>query len=500
MGIYQVVLVERACVQKDLGLALSKEPNQPFGVVLRSCLGEDSVYESWLAELCEEGAIARPQLIRILRAERAKDPRLCQEVRLRANKASTLHHPSILRIMELAPESDSCGYVSELFDGKSLQQLLELTSKAGHALPIWFGLEVARQLARALEYAHGRLDEQGRPLGTCHGDVAPENIIITIQGLVKLIDFGLSPGALGLVEGPGTTQSAASIELAEVSPNLDWEGGRARDLRQIGSTLYRLLTGRSPELSFVPPSVHAPWISAELDAVIERLLLSDHPARVTSAGELACELDVLLMATRDQVSPSHVASLVSLLFVVEGCEAPPPTVRSEPQLRAACPPGAAASARRISGPSIKAVLPRSSSPEHEVDRSPTGLGSRCLPSSCATEESLSARSRAMVGMSSAPGAGPSRHDWDAALERVRREQASVQPHGEPSASDSRLRIVGLPEDPKRAAALLFERGFEAMQSGQLAEARDHWQRALELDPEHRACRANLKMLQKKCEQ
>jgi eukaryotic-like serine/threonine-protein kinase len=484
------VSVERVRVQEDSGLALLKEPNHASGVVLRRCLGEDSLYESWLAEWSEPGRIPRPQLLRRLRAECATDPRLCEEVRRRAKRASLLEHTSILRITELAPDGEFCGYCADLFDGKTLQQLLSLTSKAGHALPIWFGLEVARQLTRALEHAHERSDDQHRPLGASHGDVSPENIVITVQGLVKLTDFGLSPRALGAIVASGPSSPSVVEATVALPGGLDWEHERARDLEQVGSTLYRLLTGHAPASSFVPPSVHASWLTAELDLLLARLLSSDPPRRIGSAGELGAELEELLRATRHEVTPSHVASLVSLLFVAEGCELPPPTVRSESKLRVARPREGASSARRISGPSIKAVLPHSPAPEGEVETSAPQPSSRRAP---ASGSSTTPASQSLA-------AGPSRHDWDAALERVRREQESVRPTADLCASDSRLRIPGLPEDPKRAAALLFERGFEDMHEGRLAEAKANWQRALELDPEHRACRANLKMLQKKFDQ
>jgi len=136
------------------------------------------------------------------------------------------------------------------------------------------------------------------------------------------------------------------------------------------------------------------------------------------------------------------------------------------------------------------VLPPDSTPKLEEESSTTEPGSPREPAS----------GNLTTPASKSPKTGPFRHDWDAALERVRREQESVRPAAEPCGSDSRLRVPRLPEDPKRAAALLFERGFEDMHGGRLAEARENWQRALELDPEHRACRANLKMLQKRLDQ
>ncbi|MDQ3281421.1 MAG: protein kinase [Acidobacteriota bacterium] len=241
-----------------------------------------------------------------LTAERDTLSRFTQEAR----SASALNHPNIVTIHEVG-SSEGCPYiVMEYIEGHDLRTLV-----GGGALPVRKALDVACQIADGLAAAHER--------GIVHRDLKPENIMITRDGFVKILDFGLakviSPApekgedTLQL-EMPGTNPGTILGTVGYMSP--EQATGRRLDFRSdqfaFGAILYELVTGRpafdgetaidtlSAILHHNPPPITKTTTRApvQLADIIGRLLAKSADDRYSSTRDLAREIRLL----RDRIA------------------------------------------------------------------------------------------------------------------------------------------------------------------------------------------------------
>lgn len=250
---------------------------------------------------------------------RARDPRLDRSVaikilpavlsenndRLRrfereARSASALNHPNIVTIYELAREGSTHYIAMELVEGKTLSEIL-----GAGPLPIRRTIEIAAQIAEGLAKAH--------EAGITHRDIKPANLMVSEDGFVKILDFGLAKLVpTGNQMSSATTQSSPTQlgvvvgTLAYMSP--EQASGRALDFRSdqfsLGLVLYEMVTGRhafrkstAAETATAilrerpaPISAQAPDAPAPLCWAIERCLAKEPDKRYVSTRELAREL------------------------------------------------------------------------------------------------------------------------------------------------------------------------------------------------------------------
>jgi len=268
------------------------------------------------------GSVARAHDPRLKRAVAIKvlthagtDPRQHQRLLDEAQAASALNHPNIVTVYDVGLENGVPYVVSELVEGTSLRAVADRAP-----IPTRELLELAVQMADGLTAAH--------QAGIVHRDFKPENVMVTRDGRVKILDFGLALVAESGGNGDALeTVSQVGIILAGTVPYMSPEQARgaAVDFRtdqfSLGLTLYELVTGRRAFRAETSAQVLAailddepepiaklnPKVPAPLRWVIERCLAKDPRQRYDATADLARDLRTLRDRAAEFTPPSEIA-------------------------------------------------------------------------------------------------------------------------------------------------------------------------------------------------
>ncbi|NEC48625.1 Stk1 family PASTA domain-containing Ser/Thr kinase [Actinospica acidiphila] len=265
---------------------------------LGQVLGRGGMAEVYLAH---DTRLGRTVAVKTLRADLARDPSFQARFRREAQSAASLNHPAIVAVYDTGEDyidGVSIPYiVMEYVDGSTLRELLH----SGRKLLPERTLEMTIGILQALEYSHRA--------GIVHRDIKPANVMLTRNGQVKVMDFGIAR-AMG-DSGMTMTQTAAVIGTAQyLSPEqAKGEQVDARsDLYSTGCLLYELLTVRPPFVGDSPvavayqhvreepqpPSVFDPEITPEMDAIVLKALTKDPDYRYQSADEMRADIEACL--------------------------------------------------------------------------------------------------------------------------------------------------------------------------------------------------------------
>jgi len=242
-------------------------------------------------------------VIKRLRPEASQDPNFLTGFVDEARVASMLEHPNIAKTYEWGRYEESLFIAMEYIRGTNLASLMQSVAEQGLRFPPTVAVHVVCEVLTGLGYAHGQKDPFGNLMGLVHRDVSPPNIVLSADGEVKLVDFGLAklanrlqatmPGAFA---GKFTYMSPEQIRRKDVDARAD--------IFSCGVVLYELLTGiklqskgEESDIGSVmkavqdkpPSSVHAD-IPVELDELITRAMQELPDGRPASAVDMLGEL------------------------------------------------------------------------------------------------------------------------------------------------------------------------------------------------------------------
>jgi hypothetical protein len=229
----------------------------------------------------------RTVAVKILADRFAGDDKFVTRFRREAQAAARLNHPNIVSIYDTGDDDGAHYIVMELVEGDTLGDVL----RRDGALPPERAAAIAGSVAEALERAH--------QAGLVHRDVKPGNVMLTPDGSVKVMDFGIARAASeDTLTQTGTVLGTAAYLSPEQAQGLAVDA--RSDLYSLGCVLYEMLTGRQPftgdspvSIAYkhvnddpVPPSRVNPHVSPELDAVTLRAMAKDPQERFPSAGAM----------------------------------------------------------------------------------------------------------------------------------------------------------------------------------------------------------------------
>ncbi len=279
----------------------------------------------YLCRLAGEGGFHRLFAVKAIHEHLAEDPEFVRMLKQEAQIASRAHHPNIVSILDVG--WDSCGYylAMDYVEGCTLGDLLKFHHSSRPARLL---IPIILDAMNGLETAHCLRDDEGKELGLVHRDVSPQNLLVGVDGICRLIDFGIAKAAAnhlqhtrpGVSKGKPAYMSPEQVSGAELDRRSDifslgivlWNaltGKRLFDGTSPHSTMYNVLKRRIP-----PPSkvgLHPPEC---FDAVCLKALNRDPRRRYKSVVEMAIDLRERAMDAGVLAPTSEVASWVSDTF------------------------------------------------------------------------------------------------------------------------------------------------------------------------------------------
>ncbi len=244
-----------------------------------------------------------------------------------ARTAALLNHPNIAQIYELGSENGTPYMAMEFVNGRNLSAIFKKTVAQGVTMPSHIVAGMMVGILRGLAYAHGKTGSNGQPLNLVHRDVTPQNVLISHDGQVKLVDFGIAKVSNqmartrhGVIKGKYSYMSPEQVR----SQPLD---GRS-DLFAVGILLYEALTAHRPfkrgttvdtlkaVISEAPPDPRRfnAALSKPMVDIIARSLFKKREKRFANAEQMLNALERFLHAHDEPVTPKAIAVWVDALF------------------------------------------------------------------------------------------------------------------------------------------------------------------------------------------
>ena len=225
--------------------ATGTEASSGSRYVLLQRIGGGGMAEVHLAVSVGERGFRRPCVVKRLRPELASNVNAVAQFTDEATLASSLVHANIVPIFDFARVGTNYFLVEEYIIGRDLGRVVRRARAVGKPMTPDLVAYAAVEALKALDYAHGKRDHDGAPMGIVHRDVSPENLMVTVRGEVQLLDFGVIKydDARGRRTDVGELKGNLSYIAPEQARGLDIDG-RA-DLFSLGLVIYFALTGES---------------------------------------------------------------------------------------------------------------------------------------------------------------------------------------------------------------------------------------------------------------
>ncbi|MCU1281022.1 MAG: serine/threonine protein kinase [bacterium] len=333
---------------------------------LTARLGRGGMADVYRARREGAAGFERTVVVKKILGSHNEDPQFVDMFINEAKIAARLTHPNIVQVYELGEQDGEFFIVMEYVKGKDLLRLLRTLAQSqpdAPAVPPLVAAYIARETARGLGHAHEHTDESGTPKPIVHRDVSPQNIMLSYDGQVKLVDFGIAKALDTMKEE--TRTGALKGKFAYMAP--EQVGGNSpgpqSDIFAAGVVLHEMLTGRRlfkgasdyetlqkvQNMPVPPPSTLAASVSPELDAIVLQALERDRKLRYVRAAHMARDLDVYLQAHRFAVE--DMAEYMKEVFPADAREESPdgPMTSSYSIKKAVQEPTAPSSPRAIAG-------------------------------------------------------------------------------------------------------------------------------------------------------
>ncbi len=244
-----------------------------------------------------------------------------------ARIAARLNHPNVVQIFDLGAQDDSFFIAMEFIHGEDVRRVWKHADKVGKPIPVALICRIIIESCAGLDYAHKKLDGSGRALNIVHRDISPQNILVSFEGGVKIVDFGIAKAA---DQATVTKSGVLKGKYSYMSP--EQAAGQPIDCRTdifaLGVVLYELLTGTRlfkratdiqtlnavTECKLAPPSQVNDRVPADLDTIVMKALAKDRTLRFSEARQLGAALESWLMSHAISASNAALAEFMHDIY------------------------------------------------------------------------------------------------------------------------------------------------------------------------------------------
>ncbi|MFH2009530.1 MAG: serine/threonine-protein kinase [bacterium] len=277
-----------------------------------------------------EAGFEKPVAIKRLHRQYGEDEDLVAMLQDEARLCSQLNHGNICQVLDLGRVGDTYYIAMEYVNGRDLFNILRMAGRTGKLLPLPAALYLASEMLAGLDYAHRKRGPDGQLLRIIHRDISPQNVLVTFDGEVKIIDFGIAKARTsthrtqaGIIKGKFRYMSP---EQARGEP-ID----HRTDIFATGVVLYEMILGRPHAVgatdreilikiqtgSFDPLSQLVPGLPPQLEELVHRTLSLQPEDRWSSARAMRKALQSFMRASHVTFSRDDLAEYVRGLFADE---------------------------------------------------------------------------------------------------------------------------------------------------------------------------------------
>ena len=273
----------------------------PYEVLSRLALG--GMAELLLARRVGIEGFRKLVVLKRILPQHATNPDFVEMFLHEARLAAALEHPNIVQVFDIGKSGDDYYFAMAYLHGKDVLAILRELSRTKRRMPVEHALAIGSGIAAGLHHAHEQLGFDGRPLEIVHRDVSPANAIVTYDGTVKLVDFGIAKAAQTSETRAGVRKGKAAYMSPEQCRGDPLD--RRTDIWSLGVVLYELFTmtrlfradndlavmHRIVSQDAPSPLVANSELAPALAAIVERCLQRDRSGRYATAAALQHDLD-----------------------------------------------------------------------------------------------------------------------------------------------------------------------------------------------------------------
>ncbi|HMG52105.1 MAG TPA: serine/threonine-protein kinase, partial [Kofleriaceae bacterium] len=290
-------------------------------------LAAGGMAEIFLARGANATGLVRYCVLKRVLRERASDAQFVRMFLDEARLAAQLQHPNIAQVYDIGMLGESYFFTMEYVHGETVRSLIHRTGSRNRAVPLACALTIIAGAAAGLHHAHDRVSNDGRPLGIVHRDVSPSNLMVSYEGNLKIVDFGVAKA-----DDRGTETKSGTVKgkISYLSPEQcrGTRVDRRSDLFSLGIVMWELLTGarlyrRASDFETMTAIVNEPppapssrrsEVPRAVDDIVARLLAKSVADRFQTAGEVVEAIENASMRAGTILSTSAVSRLVHDLF------------------------------------------------------------------------------------------------------------------------------------------------------------------------------------------
>lgn len=290
-------------------------------------LGQGGMAEVYLAKSEGIGGFERLLALKVIHPHLSSDREFVQMLIDEAKLSVQLTHSNIVQIHDLG-EYEGIYYIAmEFIDGQDLYQALVKCEDLNISIPQEIAVFIAIETCAGLHYAHNKVDKYGRPLNIIHRDISPQNILISYDGAIKLVDFGI---AKANERNSNTQQGMLKGKYYYMAPEQAWGDpiDARTDLFSVGICLYETLAGEmlyneddglklleQVRRADVPSLRHIrPDVFPELEHIIRKSLSAEPYQRFQSAQEMGQVLSEFLHRNWPQFNRQNIVQFMQGIF------------------------------------------------------------------------------------------------------------------------------------------------------------------------------------------